>query len=413
MSAPRPVAVPAERPLEGEPRRQAVQPAASGQQLSTRYSAPISGLLKLRRSFSLKAISFFIVVMLPTFFAAIYYFGIASNQYISESRFGVRNGEMYRSDTGGSANSAGNILAAGIDSHVIVQFIHSSEIVSAVQKKLNILAMFSRDGVDYLSRSAKEASIEDLTAYWRSKVEAFFDTTTGTISLRVRAFTPQDALLISQEVLRLSEDLVNEMSTRARGDSLRIAEGEVRNAEERLQTAREALLSLRNEQGILDPRNESQAQLTILTTLRAQIVRARGELADMLNYLDANAVQIRTTRNRIRSLEEQLAQAEAQRTSASGAQRGDVMSQSMAKFERLDTERMFAERNYNLVLEDLQKARVNASRQLVYLATFVKPIMADRSVYPKRLQNTAIVLMSAFFAWVLTLVMIQSVREHA
>lgn len=406
----------ARAPVPQESTRRSLVRREGGALELARASGPVLSSVATRaRNMGPVWLSFAAMVVLPTLLAAIYYAFIAADQFVTESRFGVRSADMYRVDSGGGASmalGAGGVLAAGIDSHVIVQFVQSPEVVSSIQKKIDLVSMFTRPEVDVLSRLSSNATIEDLTLYWRSRVDAFFDITTGTVSVKVRAFRAEDSLLIAQEVLRLSEALVNDISTRARADALRIAEGEVAGAENRLKAAREALLAVRNEEGILDPKVESQAQLGIITTLRSQLVRARSELTDMLNYLDPNSVQIRTTRNRIRSLEEQINAAEAQRTAGAPDGRGETMSKSMSRFERLESERMFAERHYTMVLEEMQKARVNAARQQVYLATFVRPILPARSLYPKRFQNTLLVFFGLLFAWVLSLVMIRSVSEH-
>ena len=80
-------------------------------------------------------------------------------------------------------------------------------------------------------------TVEELVAYWRGQVDAFFDAANGTIVVRARAFTPADALELARGVLASSERLVNELSARARRDALRDSEQEVKLAEQRLTAA--------------------------------------------------------------------------------------------------------------------------------------------------------------------------------
>src|SRR5689334_24397098 len=51
-------------------------------------------------------------------------------------------------------------------------------------------------------------------------VGLIFDVTNGTVTVNVRAFTPEDALSLAQAILSSSERLVNELSERARRDTL-------------------------------------------------------------------------------------------------------------------------------------------------------------------------------------------------
>jgi capsular polysaccharide transport system permease protein len=57
-------------------------------------------------------------------------------------------------------------------------------------------------------------SIEGASRYWKRQVDAFFDATNGTIVVRARAFTPQDALRLAEGILASSEKLVNDLSAR-------------------------------------------------------------------------------------------------------------------------------------------------------------------------------------------------------
>ena len=73
----------------------------------------------------------------------------------------------------------------------------------------------------------------------------------------MRAFNPQDALLITATVVTLGEELINKLSVRAQNDLIEQAEHEVTRAE-RLRRARSALRILRNQEGILDPRGQAE-----------------------------------------------------------------------------------------------------------------------------------------------------------
>ena len=144
-----------------------------------------------------------------------------------------------------------------------------------------------------------------MVRYWKGQVDAFFDATNGTIVVRARAFMPQDALKLAEGILALSERLVNELSARARRDTLHDAEGEVARAEQRLKTALVRVREFRDKEGIIDPRKTADATIALAGRVRDELVRADTELSTLRHYMRDDAPSIRILEARIRSLEAQ------------------------------------------------------------------------------------------------------------
>ena len=53
----------------------------------------------------------------------------------------------------------------------------------------------------------------------------------GIVTVRTRAFRADDALALASAIVRLSEKLANDVTARARADTMRRAEDEVRRSE--------------------------------------------------------------------------------------------------------------------------------------------------------------------------------------
>ena len=84
----------------------------------------------------------------------------------------------------------------------------------------------------------------------------------------------------------------------------------------------------------------------------------------------------------------------------------------MGSYEQLESERTFAENTYQHALQALDRSRINADRQQVYLATFVQPTLPEEALYPRRLQSFAVVSGVAFAIWVIGSFIVQSIRDH-
>ncbi len=230
-----------------------------------------------------------LVVVLPVAIAAAYYFFLAADQYVAEFRFGLRSAEPAPAEPGALMQQGVAPLQIGLNSYVVAQYIRSRAIVDDLDRNLDLRRMFSPSTADWLARLHLPVPIEELVDYWRGQVNAFFDPTNGTIVVRARAFTPQDALALAQGILASSERLVNGLSARARRDAVRNSAEEVQAAERRLSAALGRLRDYRDKEGLIDPNKTADAHAALAGRLRDELVRASTELSTLKAFVHADA----------------------------------------------------------------------------------------------------------------------------
>jgi len=364
-----------------------------------------------RRRFPVRLLSFVVVVLVPVALATVYYFLIAADQYVAEFRFALRTVEPVRAEIGGILQGSVAPSPIGVDSYAVVQYLGSRDVIDDLGKTLDLREMFSRPEADWLARLELPVSIEELVRYWKSQVDAFYDITNGKVVVRARAFRPDDALQLAQAILASAEQLVNDLSARARRDTLRNSEKEVRRTERRLKTALTRLREFRDREGIIDPRKTADATQALAGRIRDEIVRADTELATVKHYMRADAPSVRMLEARIQSLQTQLRSVESEVTDTEKS-RSEVLSRVMGSYERLESERTFAEKAYQHALEALDRARMNADRQQVYIAGFVQPSLPEEPLYPRRFRDVGIALFLCCAVWLIGAFAIQTVREH-
>ena len=159
----------------------------------------------------LRLISFLLLVILPFLASSIYYAFIASDQYVTEARFAVRTVSSSSSndksdDTDSSNNTGGsssllNMRSASQDAYVVTSFIHSTEILNRIGKKLDYRSMFVRQDADFLSRFRSSSSDEELLKYWDDHVSAYIDVSSGIITLKVRALSAEDSVKLANATM--------------------------------------------------------------------------------------------------------------------------------------------------------------------------------------------------------------------
>jgi capsular polysaccharide transport system permease protein len=91
----------------------------------------------------------------------------------------------------------------------------------------------------------------------------------------------------------------------------------------------------------------------------------------------------------------------------------NALSNSIGIFDALETDQRLAEKYYDTALDSFQKAQVEANRQAIYLQVFVQPALPEKALFPRRLQNMGLTLLASFGIWILVLLAISSIRDHA
>ncbi|SFK28037.1 capsule biosynthesis protein [Methylorubrum salsuginis] len=351
-------------------------------------------LVRLVRSYAL-------FVLVPTAAVGFYVFVLATPQYVAESQFAVRG------DIEPMANTSLGVYQELIqkhnsqDSFILRDYIRSRPLVEAVDAKLGLQTMFSQDGIDFWARYNSDQPVERLVRYWRDHVTPQIDVVSGVIRLTVRAFSPQDAVAISKEVIAQSETLINTISRRAQQDMLTQAQKEVDKAVERLKRARTTLQEFRNRWGIIDPSQSAQATATTIELLRKDKIKAENDLRVLRDSkLDEKTRSIQVLVATVAAIDGQMKDLQNRLTTdglVSDASHN--LTQALLEYEGLMVEQTIAEKlnaSMNMILD---RARVAASKQQIYLATYVEPLLPSYSAYPAPFYAVGVALFLFTMFW--------------
>ena len=355
---------------------------------------------------------FVIAVLLPSILGALYYGLVASDQYTSEFRCIVQMADPMRTaEVGGSSGAQAVSSALALNSNVVVQYIKSPQIGADVQRLVDWHQLYAKPGADPLSRLPAAASEEARAAYWANHVSAFFDLTTGTISVSVRAFTPEDARTLSSVIIKLSENLINGMTRQAHQDAVRTADEDVARAAERVQATRQRMFDFRVRDARLDPELESEADLARISKLRDSLAHTQSQLRTYQSVAhDSPIIQVLTAR--IDVLEAQISEAQKKLTAGSAVADGTNYTGSLRDYEAVKSQLELDEKYYDSAVASLEAARSSAERQSAYLAVFVPPNLPEAPDYPKRGEAMLLIFLSSLGFWIFSMIMYHSVREH-
>jgi len=366
----------------------------------------MSQLARLKRIDKL----FLWMVVVPTALAAVYYGVIATDVYVSESRFMVRSPQkpMAIGALGGLLQGSG-LGRALDDQQAVHDFILSRDALKELNDEFNLDKKFREKHIDIFNRFAAldwDDSFEGLLKYYRRRVSAELDPKSSISVLTVRVFNSEDAKAINERLLTMSEKLVNEMSERSRQDIVRFAASEVKIAEKRAKDAALAVAAFRHEKSVVDPEKQSAFQLQQLGKLQEEFIATKTLIAQVRSVSPDNS-QIMTLNTRQKALQREIDD-EIARISG----RGSSLINKATGYMQVALEREFAEKQLATVLMLLETARNDAQRQQLYLDRVVQPNQPDYAVEPRRIRSTLIVFALGLISWVISSLLLAALREH-
>jgi capsular polysaccharide transport system permease protein len=357
--------------------------------------------------------SFVLCVIVPAIIAGIYYYAFASNQYVAEFRFTVKDAQQTTSGGGptGSVMSVLTVTSGAQDNYIVTDFLGSREAVDELQKRINLTQLYAKPTIDWWARFDPRKPVEKFIPYWQEMLTARYDQVTGIATAQVRAFSPEDALLIGNTLVAMSEELINRIANRTANDSVRFAEREVEKAQARLKAVRAQIMEYRNRTGVIDPQTSLAASNSALVqSLRANLSQLETQLSTLQRQnLQLNTPVMVTLQNQIKSTKEQLQNIES---TVGQSRDGVALSKVMAEYEQLDMERQFAQTTVNSTSSILDQARANAAAQHLYITPYVRPSLPQSSTYPRPVRSISMVAILAFVFWLSGLLIVRSIRER-
>jgi capsular polysaccharide transport system permease protein len=352
---------------------------------------------------------FLLTVVLPTAIGCLYFGLVASDVYVSESRFVVRSPERHsQTSVVGALLQGTGFTKSQDDTYPIIDYIQSRDALNELNQRNYIADAYSTHG-DFLSRfnSSFDASFEALWKYYgKHIVTVELDSTSSIATLTTRAFTATDATKINEKLLEMSESLVNRMNARAATDTVQFSQRQVSAAATQAKDAAAALASYRNTNTVFDPDKQSALQLQQVSALQAQMLGSQTQLIQLQSISPQNP-QIPVLQTQISTLEKQIKDATRGVTGAAGS-----LSNKAAIYARLQLDSQFADKQLASAMAGLDSARAETQRQQLYLERLVQANSPDVAIEPKRLKGIFEVFALGMIVWGVLSLLLAGVREH-
>ena len=355
---------------------------------------------------------FLFLVVIPTLASSVYFGLIASDVYISQSKFVIYNPQTPSPGTGlgGLLQGVGLGNNSSYAANAVHDYLLSRDALQDLQTTLHYRQMVSQHGIDPFNRFGGwvwfDTTFEQLYRYYTHMVGDDVDATTNISTLNVDAYTARDAQRVNQELLNLAQKLVNRMNQRANQDSVQFYQRQVRAAEAKVQETAEALAKYRNQSKLFSPAPQANLQAELLSKLKDQQLAAQIQLGQMEINAPRNP-RIPLIKKGIADLQRQI----VSQTATLAGNRESLASKSV-KYERFNLAQIFAQKQLAAAISSLEQARVQAQKQQLFIETIVTPDLPDEALLPRDARNILATTLIGLLIWGILSVILAGISEH-
>ncbi len=352
---------------------------------------------------------FWLFVVLPTIVLAIYYGFIASDVYTSESKFVIRSPNQR------SVSGIGMVLqnigfnASSDDSYLVRDYLSSRDAVQNLKAKLDIQTKYSAKSVDVVSRfgTIKEPTFENFYEYFNKKIKVVYDPASSISSLQIEAYTAKDAQNINEELLKMSEEVINRINNNAKNDILVASEKEVQEAQEVSAKTAEALAKYRVKNDVFNPEGQSAIVLQEISKLQDALIQTETQLTQAREITPENP-QIKAMETRIKSLKKSIADKSKLVTGPSDIS----FSNRSVEYQRLQLEKELADKQLASAMATYEQSKNDFNKKQLYLERLAMPSLPDEATKPKRFKDTLSGFVFGLLLWGVVRLFVAGVREH-
>jgi capsular polysaccharide transport system permease protein len=282
----------------------------------------------------------------------------------------------------------GSAMGSVQDSITVQSFLQSRDAMRRLDAEEGFKAYFQRPEIDPLRRLEPDSTDEAAYRLYQDVVQVSFDPTEGIIRMEVIAADPETSERFARALVQYAEEQVDQLTARLRENQMSDAIGAVALAEQRFSEAQQNVLDLQERFQILS----SEVEVSLLTEqiggLETQLTRERLALADLQANARPNQARLEQAQRRIAAIEAQIAEARSSLTNGgeSGTSLAQVQRQLLMAESDVQTRQMLLAQ----AMQSQEAARLEANRQVRYLAIGVSPVAPDEATYPRVFENTAL-----------------------
>lgn len=329
-------------------------------------------------------------VGLPTFIAGYYYAYVATPLYASYSEFVIQQNENAGGGQMGGLFS-GTSFATSQDSIAVQSYLQSRDAMLRLDGDLGYKAHFQDGNVDVVQRLEADDTNEAAYRIYKKNVKISYDPTEGVIKMEVIATDPKASVAFSNALISYAEEQVDNLTQRLREDQMSGARASYQDAEVKMLDAQRRVVELQEARGVLSAEAESSLVMGQISTFETELQTERLRLQEMLSNSRPNQTKVSVAERNIARLEALIVDLRAQLTESEdgNSSLARITGELLVAQADLETRQILLQQS----LQQVETARIEANKQVRYLALPVRPVAADEPTYPRVFENTLLAML--------------------
>ncbi len=326
-----------------------------------------------------------VFVLLPTLIAGWYFAVVATPMYATQSEFVIQ-----QADASGGGGLGGLFQGTGLavqqDSVTVQSYLQSRDALMRLDADMGFKEHFSQGFIDPIQRLDGDATNEAAYRVFKKNVQIGFDPTEGILKMEVVATSPEVSQGFSEALIGYAEEQVDQLTRRLRDDQMSGALRSYESAEQKVRDAQQTVLTLQEDLGVLDPVTETGSVMQQITTFEVQLYEKQLQLEQLMANTQPNQARVSGVQGDIARLEALIAELRGSMTESGngGASLARISGQLQIAKADLATRHLLLQ----AAAQQLELSRIEANRQVRYMAIGVKPIAPDEPTYPRAFENT-------------------------
>ena len=168
--------------------------------------------------------------------------------------------------------------------------------------------------------------------------------------------------------------------------------------------------AFREKAGFIDPKQQAESISHILQELTTQRIRLQTEYEVSSRAMSPEAPTLQSIKGRLDQLDLQIADQKAKLTSQSKDPK--ALANLLPKYEELLMRNTFASKLYGLAADGLERARLRAEAQAIYINVFVPPRLPQEALFPERFASSLMVALALLIIWGIVALTAAMVEDH-
>ena len=355
-----------------------------------------------------RRIAFLLIVVSPTLLAGLYFGLLASDVFVSESRFVVRTAEKPDQPGGLEGLFKGFVGSDQTDLLFVRDYLLSRQVADELDRALALRNIYGEG--DRLARFPapwEPPSREAFFPYYQNHVKVAVDGASSVAALTVRGFTPAFVARLNRALLATAAMRIDALNAQIRRDASAQAEHELARALADLARSEEAIAAYRRQHDVIDPEKQAAVELEGGQDLAGKLVAAQAQLAQVRRIAPQSS-QIPVLEAQVSSIARSLTVLRATVTSPASSSR----SQTAEDYRAIVTRRDIATKIVAAATEARIRARADTERRHLYLEIVSQPSVPDEALLPRRLRAILGTFVLALICWGGVSLLWSGVREH-